>query len=390
VPQFDILKINSDLTVKYGRAKKKGGLMPSLSQGQDLAKKTSTELPSSIDLIGLEQRRIKLALISFGLLAIGILVAISVINYFSEFGKLVWFTMGTAVAIAGCLIGMRLSGQTRLTLHLYGFIMLLMTFCLLYTGGVRGNGHMWIFIFPPVCFFIMGVFYGSLYFAGILGLSVVILFSPLFVDVAFPYDVDFGVRFMMALSGVAGMSYWHEIIRQRTHLALVQSVQRSHEQAHHDELTGLLNRRAGMIMIKHYNHVCRRNAEPFSAMMIDIDYFKKINDAYGHGVGDEVLSGIARELSEIARAQDVCIRWGGEEFLLLLPRTSLDNARTVAYKILERLRQRLHNTSAGSITVTCSIGLAERKPDELLEQSIDRADAQLYVAKREGRNRYIG
>jgi diguanylate cyclase (GGDEF)-like protein len=346
--------------------------------------------PKRIDPVFMEDERVKQSLVAFGLIAIALLLVISVVNLATESGKLVWFTLVMSAIIAGCLINVRVSGRTTLTKHLYGLLMTIMAFELILSGGVQGNGHLWIFILPPVCYLLMGMLWGSVYFALILCVTALVLFSSWFTGSAYPYNTAFGIRFEMAMIGVAGMSLWYELIRRRMHRELAESYQRIKDVSRHDELTGLFNRRGGMELIEHYKHVCERQASHCSVMMIDIDYFKRVNDTYGHAVGDEVLRGVCQTLGETVRSQDIGIRWGGEEFIYLLPGTDIDGARRIAQKALAQVRNQPIKSAVGEIRVTCSIGIAQRAAGESSMRFIERADALLYEAKQSGRDRVAG
>jgi polar amino acid transport system substrate-binding protein len=122
-------------------------------------------------------------------------------------------------------------------------------------------------------------------------------------------------------------------------------------------------------------------------MIIDIDHFKRINDSYGHVVGDEILKRLAQLLTAHVRENDVVGRWGGEEFMILCPETDAEGARALA----EHLRQRISQTdfSLGTMKVTASFGVTDYRDDEMLEETIKRADLALYQAKHDGRNRTV-
>jgi diguanylate cyclase (GGDEF)-like protein len=125
---------------------------------------------------------------------------------------------------------------------------------------------------------------------------------------------------------------------------------------------------------------------PFS--LADIDYFKRVNDNYGHLVGDDVLRFIAEIFSKNLRAHDFIARYGGEEFIFLLPSTSLDQAFIAAEKIRKTVAESPHPV-AGAVTV--SIGIAEASPGQANEDLvIQEADQRLYEAKKHGRNRVVG
>lgn len=124
-------------------------------------------------------------------------------------------------------------------------------------------------------------------------------------------------------------------------------------------------------------------------MIFDIDHFKRINDHYGHKIGDQVLQKLAERCQKTSRTVDLISRYGGEEFVILLPETNLKSASRVA----ERLRQSIMNdsfpTDAGALRVTISLGVAEAKESDTLHTLIERADVALYKAKDAGRNRVM-
>jgi diguanylate cyclase (GGDEF)-like protein len=127
---------------------------------------------------------------------------------------------------------------------------------------------------------------------------------------------------------------------------------------------------------------------PAAAIMIDIDQFKRINDAHGHGVGDEVIQTVASRLASALRENDIICRYGGEEFAVLLPGTPVEGARRVAQRLHDAVSNQPIATSAGELTVTVSVGLAApAQLDGQIEPLLNRADEALYDAKRSGRNR---
>jgi diguanylate cyclase (GGDEF)-like protein len=160
------------------------------------------------------------------------------------------------------------------------------------------------------------------------------------------------------------------------------------EMAVTDHLTGLLNRREGFRRLSGEIARGERSGRPLCVMMIDIDHFKPINDTYGHLTGDRVLKKVALALKKTVRISDMVCRFGGEEFLVVLPETGSDDALGLA----ERLRSLIETVECLSddhqtIHLTISVGVAERYVDESGERVIDRADQALYKAKNKGRNR---
>ncbi len=155
-----------------------------------------------------------------------------------------------------------------------------------------------------------------------------------------------------------------------------------------DPLTGLYNRR-GLFELGRLEFArARRFGRPFASIMLDIDHFKRVNDTHGHPIGDVVLKTLAIRFQGSVREIDLVGRYGGEEFVFLLPETALDKAREIAERLRKTIAQTPIPTEAGELNVTISAGLAmydENTSD--LETLIARADQAMYVAKHKGRNR---
>jgi two-component system cell cycle response regulator len=153
-----------------------------------------------------------------------------------------------------------------------------------------------------------------------------------------------------------------------------------------DHLTGLLNRRAGEETFSRELIRSRRYERDLSCALLDIDHFKRINDTVGHAAGDHVLRQLGKRLSGRIRGSDTAARWGGEEFLLILPETSLSGAQELA----ESVRVMVEGVDFAVIPrATVSIGVACLLPGETVEQTVARADKNLYAAKAQGRNRVV-
>lgn len=155
-----------------------------------------------------------------------------------------------------------------------------------------------------------------------------------------------------------------------------------------DQLSGLFNRRVMMRRLAEEHARFLRSAHVYALVMIDVDYFKQVNDRHGHTVGDQVLQGLARELERIKRSTDTLARTGGEEFMLLMPLTDADGAATQARRICEAVSRTPLATDAGPLPVSLSLGVAEVVlSDQAPDAVVLRADAALYQAKALGRNR---
>jgi diguanylate cyclase (GGDEF)-like protein len=173
-------------------------------------------------------------------------------------------------------------------------------------------------------------------------------------------------------------------------LALKEANKRIEELAELDDLTGSFNRRCIMRFLDDEVVRAHRTTVPFSIALIDLDWFKRINDTFGHPIGDEVLRTFAITVFANIRGVDRFGRYGGEEFLLVLPDTPDD----VAMRLLDRLRQIIASLDWSAFSpgmrVTISAGIATLRPDETPDALLARADCALYQAKAQGRNRIAG
>lgn len=156
-----------------------------------------------------------------------------------------------------------------------------------------------------------------------------------------------------------------------------------------DELTGLFNRRSFIEKSSEEFERSIRYDRPLSLMMIDIDFFKMVNDRYGHMAGDVVLQKIAHEITLQLRTNDIFCRWGGEEFILLIPESDKNNGQSLSEKIRKSIEQKSVKLTSGEVVnIKVSIGCTSiRENDSSVEALIERADRALYMSKEAGRNR---
>ncbi|MEB3333107.1 MAG: diguanylate cyclase [Synechococcaceae cyanobacterium] len=173
-------------------------------------------------------------------------------------------------------------------------------------------------------------------------------------------------------------------------LTLGRDQQRLQTIAQTDSLSGLLNRQVFEPLFQQLSAQCQRRKEPLTLALMDIDHFKQVNDTHGHLIGDAVICHVSRRLSRHLREADPLFRWGGEEFLLLMPGCTLEEAR----ERLETIRRDLHThpyaaatPGAADLAVSLSSGLTEYLPGEESSQMLHRADQALYSAKQAGRDR---
>lgn len=202
-------------------------------------------------------------------------------------------------------------------------------------------------------------------------------------------------HYLFLLASVAMMTYLaNEITKMRNklkaqRLELADSLEAIQTLAKYDELTGLMNRRAGLQLLNEYQSLLHRHRIKIWLALVDLDHFKKINDQYGHAAGDQVLKCFADLTRKSLRTSDAIIRWGGEEFLIVM----LDDSDAPPTIGLDRLRASLSQVKAlgtkGPDSIHFSAGLTALTSDETLDEALDRADQALYRAKEEGRGRTI-
>ena len=171
-----------------------------------------------------------------------------------------------------------------------------------------------------------------------------------------------------------------------------ESLNKSEERARTDTLTGLPNRRALEEFFRGAQIAAMEKDEPLSVLLIDIDHFKKFNDNFGHGVGDQVLRLVAKALRELVRGEDLPARYGGEELIAVLPRADLATCQGIAERIRRSISEcQFTRRSTGEVLpqITVSIGIGEFQFGESMADLIDRCDRALYMAKKAGRNRVV-
>ena len=173
---------------------------------------------------------------------------------------------------------------------------------------------------------------------------------------------------------------------QDEHQRLQQALQTIRSMAHQDELTQLPNRRAAIAALNERLMIWEARQEPSSLIMLDIDHFKTINDSYGHDIGDAVLVALAQRLQGHLRPYDLLARFGGEEFIILLPGMRLDDAAQLARRLCEQLAADPLLQQPLQLLVTASFGMTQLRHGDTLHDWLRRADQAMYKSKRMGRN----
>jgi diguanylate cyclase (GGDEF)-like protein len=222
--------------------------------------------------------------------------------------------------------------------------------------------------------------------AGLAGLM--LLFSPIG-DVLFesPYSPSFRLSMIVVLAFEMVTCYILDQSRRRSKLGLLKLAAEFEHAAKHDALTGLANRREALHQLENEYERYLRNDRPFSVLLMDIDLFKNVNDSYGHQAGDQLIKLVAQTLVKQCRKVDTLARWGGEEYLVLLPEAGPEEAWQTAERIRKSIAAATVKTNQHTLSATVSVGVATLTNGETIDRLLQRADEALYQAKRLGRNR---
>ncbi|WP_140394321.1 GGDEF domain-containing protein [Pseudoalteromonas sp. A601] len=291
-------------------------------------------------------------------------------------------TISSCLFLYSCFI----CRKEKIAASIISYTLYILMLFLVFTGGVKGTGPIWILIVSPVTFFIRGLILGA--FDSLLFLiSVITAFIATDYFGVYEYhSPELIVRIILCFFIVALLSGFYEYFRERYSQKLIVLAKENQFLANQDPLTGLPNRRFTVDYLSN-NELNISKELPLSIVLFDIDNFKKINDSYGHGVGDQALVHFANVFTQTCRSNDIIARWGGEEFLLVLEGTD----KNLAIEIAEKLRLKLLNTSMNinnqSIKLTVSGGVEVIYSKDTLDLAIKSADDNLYRAKIRGKNR---
>ena len=277
----------------------------------------------------------------------------------------------------------------KFTEYIYIYSLMALMVYLLYTGGVQNTGPLWIYIVPPVALFLGGLIKGSINLCIFIVVISLLLFYPNNEWLATSYSFEFKSRLLTSFLTVSILFSLYEFINRESIKRLREMSQEFEKLAMHDPLSGLLNRRGMQENLQKEFERSLRYKSHLTIMMCDIDHFKVINDRFGHDKGDDVIRNTADILKLAVRKHDSLSRWGGEEYLFLLPETNGEQGLKLAEKLRKKLAQTQFEHEGTTFNVTVSIGVHQIELDETVNQAISKADNNLYKAKDQGRNRCI-
>ncbi|MGK0440876.1 MAG: diguanylate cyclase (GGDEF)-like protein [Pseudohongiellaceae bacterium] len=271
-----------------------------------------------------------------------------------------------------------------------GSILALYSYLLL-TGSELQGDVLWALTIAPAFFFLLGHFWGSVCFGLALAISITVFYEPSTLSsmITVPFvDGDYlsKERFLGMFMLLGMYSFLLEYDRSRVVGSLVDSRDRLKLQASTDELTGLANRHHMRECLSIQERRSYQRKERYGLILADIDRFKRINDQYGHDCGDYVISAVADALRSTLRDEDVVARWGGEEFLVVLPDSDGENAKWVAQKLREAVADLELAYGGQAIYPTLSFGVVSGDQHQKAQDLICQADHCLYQAKHKGRD----
>lgn len=274
----------------------------------------------------------------------------------------------------------------RLSSAIVLYSLYILMFYLVYTGGVENTGPLWIFIVAPVSVFVHGLKRGLIDIAFFVATTSIIMFIPTDLIAHAAYSTEFKLRLLYSFLTVTFLSALYEHSRENSYKQALELSEKYQKLAHLDPLTQLSNRRDALYILKREQARIMRTKEPLSIILCDVDYFKKVNDQFGHNAGDAVLIELGEIFTDSIREQDCVARWGGEEFLFILPQTEAKSANIFAEKIQEKLQSHLVSYKNNKINVKVSMGIEQFKDNQTIDEAINNADKHLYQAKNLGRN----
>lgn len=258
---------------------------------------------------------------------------------------------------------------------------------LIASGGESNTGPLWLYVFPPLVFYLTSLRAGSLLLGLCLAFCALVFLFPELPFVTGSYGSDFKLRFIVTLMFESIFCFVLESSRLRARSQLIKLANSHEHAARTDELTRLPNRRDMQLQLNSELARYQRSGRHFSVVLIDLDYFKRINDEFGHDAGDHALQVFADLLRRACRESDIPSRWGGEEFLILLPDTSLLQALTLAERLRSEVEEHAFLYHSKRLPVTVSAGVCSITQSDSVNGLLRLADKNLYEAKEAGRNR---
>ncbi|XQW85321.1 GGDEF domain-containing protein [Thalassotalea piscium] len=335
-----------------------------------------------------DNKRQVLSFVAMLVIAILFLIVLIYSNYNTYHPLLLLTLISALVGLSVALIIYFKTKELAAITLILSSVIVMLTILLIYTGGKDKTALYWLMFSPLAAYAILGVRKGSILTFGLVICILTLLYGP---DIGQTvYGSTEKSRFFASYCIVILFAFINEYYRNQSFETISSISLEQKQKANTDPLTGLANRRfldAQLLpQIQHNSE----NFEPLSVIIADIDNFKQINDTFGHDIGDSGIIHVAKRFKNQVRSSDVVIRYGGEEFLIFLPKASLVQAIEIANNMRLDLEENALITNQQSMPLTCSFGVAEVTDINEFDQAIKNADLHLYKAKKTGKNKVEG
>ncbi|MEA2090774.1 MAG: diguanylate cyclase [Campylobacterota bacterium] len=266
------------------------------------------------------------------------------------------------------------------------FSIYIMTLIIFVDGGLGNTGNLWLLFIPLFTMLLLDQSESARYLIAYMLIVAAILIMSYFEMISLKYSTIELRQTLVVFTVLIYLTFYNEQLKKHFHQEIQENNEMLQRISKTDHLTGLANRLHTTKFLEDEYERSQRYDRATSLIMVDIDHFKTINDNYGHLKGDDVLIKIADIFKQHIRQNDLAGRWGGEEFLIICPETTLEGAKALA----EKFRVQIEQTDYGlKEAVTGSFGVVQYQKGDSLKKFILQADDFLYKAKGEGRNRVI-
>lgn len=322
------------------------------------------------------------------LCSLALFATIAYLNYDRRYASILVTFMALSL---GNILLFFLTGRVKVLVLMTCFAYLPFCAFLQINGGQNNSAILWHYVYPVMVYYIAGLRLGVL----CCGILIVMEASLMWMDDAAwfraYYPFDFKLRFLATMTTLSIFGAILERSRTATRNKLLLLTKKLEKISETDELTGLANRRALKEILEREVLRSQESQSDFGMVLCDIDHFKTINDRHGHATGDQALRHVAGMLGTLIRKDDRAARWGGEEFLLILPGADLGESCRTAERIRAEIEQTpMGNTLGTSIGLTISCGVSNWSEHRSLSEMFRAADNRLYQAKAMGRNKVVG
>lgn len=343
-----------------------------------------TQPPTMLEALAVERHRKHYLLLLISYFSMAFMLAMGLLHLGGDDTPLKTLLFSGAGALCLNILFYHWSRHLEQAMQVLAGLVTLFLLCLVYEGGFAHTALYWVFPAPPILYGLLGPWAGTFINSLLLSCCAGLMFGPDIGQTMYPEPDRF--RFLAALFGLMLACGIKEHFRALSHHNM-DLLQRSKEQlANTDALTGLANRRFFNDVLPLHLEQQPERFFPMAIISLDLDHFKHINDSFGHIQGDLVLQQTAQILKQKLRQPDIAIRLGGEEFLLLLPKTSIEAAATVANKLRQQIAQHRFLADQPELVITGSFGVSQVTALSALPDSLQQVDSLLYQAKRQGRN----